>query len=134
LVVQLPTQVRAGMPTAVTVTAVDASNRVTPNYTGTVSFAGSTFGTILPDNYTFTAADKGQHTFQVTLPSRGSQSITVTDTTTLSITGTATVKVSAPSSSWDTSSWNNSSYWNTMPYWNNSPYWNTTPYWNSNPY
>src|SRR5207245_206227 len=42
---------------------------------------------VLPANYTFVAADAGQHTFSATLKTAGSQSLTATDTATNTITG-----------------------------------------------
>jgi hypothetical protein len=42
----------------------------------------------VPANYTFTAADAGRHSFSATLKTAGTQSITATDTTRASITGT----------------------------------------------
>src|SRR5262249_33098634 len=40
-----------------------------------------------PSDYTFTANDKGMHTFSATLKTAGSQSLTATDTATSSISG-----------------------------------------------
>jgi hypothetical protein len=53
-----------------------------------VYFTSSDLQAALPANYTFTSTDAGVHTFSVTLKTAGSQSITATDTTTSSITGT----------------------------------------------
>src|SRR5262249_48321710 len=41
-------------------------------------------------DYTFTAADAGQHTFSATLKTAGTQSLTATDTVTSTITGSQT--------------------------------------------
>src|SRR3989454_7527101 len=41
-----------------------------------------------PADYTFVGGDNGVHSFSVTLKTAGAQSITVTDTTTATITGT----------------------------------------------
>ena len=43
----------------------------------------------MPANYTFTAANQGVHTFSATLKTAGSQSLTITDTTTASVFGTS---------------------------------------------
>jgi hypothetical protein len=41
----------------------DAYGNVATGYAGTVHFTSSDGKTVLPANYTFTAADKGVHTF-----------------------------------------------------------------------
>jgi hypothetical protein len=92
-----PALVLKGTTGTFTVTAKDAFGNTTPAYTGTVHLTSSdptaTFtngdGTALTgNNYTFTAADNGTHTFKATLNTVGSQSITATDTATATITGT----------------------------------------------
>jgi hypothetical protein len=51
------------------------------NYAGTVHFTSTDRTASLPANYTFTAADKGVHTFSgLVLRKRGNQKITITDT------------------------------------------------------
>ncbi len=92
-----PTLVLRGAAGTFTVTAQDAFGNPTPGYRGTIHFTSSdamaTFangdGTPLTgNNYTFTAADNGSHVFRATLNTPGTQSITATDTVTMSITGT----------------------------------------------
>src|SRR5262249_25674608 len=82
-----------------TVTATDAFGNATSGYLGTIHLSSSdpmaTFangdGTALTgNNYTFTAADKGTHTFKATLNTVGSQSTRATDTTTATIPGSET--------------------------------------------
>jgi hypothetical protein len=85
-----PSPATAGTAQTVTVTAQDAFGNVTPGYTGTVQVTSSDPKAVLPGAYTFTAGDAGVHSFSVTLETAGSQSITVTDTTTGSITGAQT--------------------------------------------
>jgi subtilase family serine protease len=93
----------AGSPFSVTVTALDQNNHVFTGYTGTVHFSSSDSLAGLPANYTFTAADNGVHTFGigmpltggVTLKKAGNDTITVSDAGIPSITGTATVSVTA---------------------------------------
>jgi hypothetical protein len=46
-----------------TVTAVDLYGNVATGYTGTVHFSTDAMSADLPDDYTFTAADAGTHTF-----------------------------------------------------------------------
>jgi hypothetical protein len=91
-----PENATTGVPTPVLVVALDGSNHVVPNYTGTVSFTSSDGNASLPANYTFTAADHGRHLFQVTFETAGSQTVTATDTTTSSITGQVSTTVVAP--------------------------------------
>ena len=59
-------------------------------YTGTVHFSSSDGQAGLPADYTFTTADAGVHMFSAMLKTAGTQSITATDTTTASDTGSET--------------------------------------------
>jgi hypothetical protein len=96
-VVASASSVTAGSAFSITVTALDASNNIASGYSGTVHFTTSDTrsGVVLPADYTFTAADNGVHTFTnaVKLVTAGSQTVTATDTTTSSITGSTTVTV-----------------------------------------
>ncbi len=82
-----PTSDTAGAAGNVTVTAYDPYGNVATGYTGTVHFTSTDPKAVLPANFTFIAADNGKSTFPVTLETVGTQSITVTDTTTSTITG-----------------------------------------------
>ena len=77
----------AGVASAVTVTAKDLYGNVDANYTGTVSITSSDSKAILPSNTTLTL---GIGAFTVTLETAGTQSITATDTTNSTISGTET--------------------------------------------
>jgi len=77
-------------PLAASHQAQDSSGNVVTGYTGTVHFTSSDAQAVLPANYTFTAADAGQHTFNATLETAGSQSLTATDTGPYTITGSQT--------------------------------------------
>src|SRR5262249_17309907 len=106
------TPATAGTPSSFTVTALNASNATDTGYTGTVHFTSSDIGSpVLPANYTFVLADGGAHTFTngVTFHTKGTQTITATDTGNSSIAGTSnnvtvnpgpvqTITVSIPSS------------------------------------
>jgi hypothetical protein len=59
---------------------VDSSGNVVPGYTGTVHFTSTDAAAGLPADYTFTAADNGVHTFNVTFTTAGAQTLTATDT------------------------------------------------------
>lgn len=78
----------AGTSFNITVNALDASNNVATNYSGTVHFTSSDSQAVLPANSTLT---NGTGTFSVTLKTvgGGSQTITATDTATASITGSS---------------------------------------------
>ena len=80
----------AGTPQTITVTAYDAYGNVAPEYAGTVHFTSSDGQASLPANATITPEELGTDTFTVTLKTAGTQSITATDTTTSSITGSET--------------------------------------------
>jgi hypothetical protein len=95
--VNAPSAATAGLGFAFTVTAFDQFNNTATGYTGTIAFTTSDHNNViaptLPANSTLTA---GIGVFQATLSTPGSQTITVTDTTTSTITGkTGTIKVSA---------------------------------------
>jgi CSLREA domain-containing protein len=84
-----PTPTTAGVAHAFTVTAKDPFGNTATGYTGAVALTSSdSQAAFTPAGYTFTAGDAGMHTFSGTLNTAGTQSITVTDTTTASITGT----------------------------------------------
>jgi hypothetical protein len=95
LKITAPTSAKAGTAFTITVTALDAYGNRATSYRGTVHFSSTDGSASLPANYTFVAADKGMHTFSVTLKTTGSQTITATDTKTGSITGKAKITVTA---------------------------------------
>lgn len=94
--VTAPANATTGVPFSVTVAALDAFNQTVTAYRGTVHFTSSDGSAVLPADYTYTAADAGSHTFSVTLQSAGAQTVTATDAANGSITGFATVSVTAP--------------------------------------
>lgn len=67
----------AGTPFNVTVSALDASNNVVTNYSGTVHFTSSDGQAVLPPDSPLT---HGTGTFSVTFKTHGNQTITATDT------------------------------------------------------
>jgi RHS repeat-associated protein len=83
-----PTPDVTGVGHSFTVTAFDAFGNVATGYTGTVHFTSSDPSATLPKDYAFVAADNGAHTFPATLVTTGAQSLTATDKTTSTITGT----------------------------------------------
>jgi hypothetical protein len=83
-----PSPVTAGTAGNFTVTVKYADGSVDAKYTGTVHFTSSDPQAVLPADYTFTTADAGVHTFSTTLKTAGTQSITATDSASLSVTGT----------------------------------------------
>ena len=70
-----------GVAQTVTVTAEDPYGNVATGYAGTVQFTSSDSAASLPANYTFTTADQGVHAFTFTFGTAGTQSLSVTDTT-----------------------------------------------------
>ncbi len=87
---------------SVTLTARDAYGNTDPTYRGTVHFTSTDPKAVLPGDYAFTAADAGTHTFPngVTLKTYSSQTVTATDKVTASITGSLTVSVNYPASTY----------------------------------
>jgi hypothetical protein len=96
-VLTAPDTVTAGMPFAVTVTAVDVFAQLAVGYTGTVTFSTTDPdpNVVLPPDYPFTLADQGRHTFLAgfTLVTAGDQTLTVTDISANAITGTVIATV-----------------------------------------
>ncbi len=76
-----PPQVIAGIPFSLTVIAIDGWDNTASTYAGTIHFGSTDAGAQLPPNYSFTAVDGGEHTFNVTLQTPGRQTILVNDTT-----------------------------------------------------
>jgi parallel beta-helix repeat protein len=92
--ISAPAIVQSGVAFSLTITVQDAYGNVVTGYTGTIHFKSMDGRASLPADYTFTAADKGMHTFSgLTLRKRGNQTITITDTLNSSIFGSVIVDV-----------------------------------------
>ena len=91
----LPGTPAPGVAASVTVTAKDAAGNVATGYRGTVHFSSSDSGASLPAAYTFKATDAGVHSFAnaVTFRSAGAQSVSASDSASISVTGTARATV-----------------------------------------
>jgi streptogramin lyase len=95
--VTAPAATVAGASFTIKVTAEDAAGNTVTGYTGAIHFTSTDVRAVLPANYTFVSSDSGVHSFTVTLKTvgKGTQTTTVTDTTTSSIKGvSSSVKVS----------------------------------------
>ncbi|HTI49465.1 MAG TPA: ELWxxDGT repeat protein, partial [Planctomycetaceae bacterium] len=89
-----PSSVKAGAAFSLIVTVQDAYGNVVVGYTGKVHFSSTDRKAALPADYTFTAADKGVHTFAgLVLRTKGTQKITVTDMQNGSLTASLTESV-----------------------------------------
>ena len=77
----------------ITLTLLDAGGDIATGYTGTLSFSSSDAQAMLPNNYTFTKADKGTHTFAVTMETSGAQTLSATDAANASLGVTANMLV-----------------------------------------
>lgn len=84
--VSVPATATAGTPVTLTVTAEDQFGNTASNYAGTVDFTSSDSGAVLPADTTLT---HGTGSFQATFASAGPQTVTVTDTSSSSVTGTS---------------------------------------------
>jgi hypothetical protein len=81
LIIIAPSSVTAGTRFSLTVKVEDAYGNVVTGYIGTVRFSSTDGTATLPKYYTFTAADKGVHTFTgLVLRKKGKQTIAITDT------------------------------------------------------
>ncbi|MDR3706807.1 MAG: SBBP repeat-containing protein [Capsulimonadaceae bacterium] len=90
--VSAPTTATAGTPFLITVTALDSTGAKATGYGGTIEFSTTAAAALLHSSSTLT---NGAGSFQTTLDSVGSQTITATDTDVSSITGTSgTITVS----------------------------------------
>jgi subtilisin-like proprotein convertase family protein len=89
----------AGTAQTFMVSALDPAGRAMTGYTGTVHFSSSDTRALLPADYTFTSADRGRHTFAVTLKTAGNQSVTAVDTTMASISGSSSITVTPAAAS-----------------------------------
>jgi hypothetical protein len=94
-VLSAPSSVKHGSAFSLTLTVEDAYGNVVTGYTGTVHFSSSDGTATLPANYTFTAADAGVHTFtrKTILRTRGTQTLTATDTLNSGLSTTINVSV-----------------------------------------
>jgi N-acetylneuraminic acid mutarotase len=87
------TTLTAGSTLAFQVTAEDSAGHKVPSYTGTVKLTSTDGNALLdgkplPASYSFVPSDSGSHTFVVTLPTAGTQAITVTDQASSYLTAT----------------------------------------------
>ncbi|CAN5178002.1 hypothetical protein BH09PAT3_BH09PAT3_1310 [soil metagenome] len=82
--------IAAGIPSSVTVRAVDYRGQPETSYTGTVHFTSTDTAATLPANFVMTSAMKGVRTFVngVMLTTPGEHCVTASDTTESSVTGT----------------------------------------------
>ncbi|HKB40252.1 MAG TPA: VCBS repeat-containing protein, partial [Gemmataceae bacterium] len=91
LMTGFPATIGANVAHSFTVTAQDAYGNTVTNYAGTVQFTSSDSMAVLPPAYTFAAANLGKHTFSARFVTPGTgQSLTVTDASDSSITGSVT--------------------------------------------
>ncbi len=99
----LPPEPVAGSTLTFTVEALDQSNNVVPNYTGTVQFDTTDIAAaaVVPADYQFVPADDGVHVFTVGSPlvTAGTQTMTAFDEAVNAIAGSATVTVVAAAAS-----------------------------------
>jgi hypothetical protein len=89
----------AGAALGVVVTAFDAEDNPTPNYTGTIHFSSTDPKAVLPADYPFLASDRGSKTFgSVVFKTAGAQSLTVTDLTNAALSGSQNSIAVSPAS------------------------------------
>jgi hypothetical protein len=89
----LPASGTVGTAQSFTLTAEDAYGNTATGYGGTVHFTSNDSAAALPSNYTFTSTDAGVHSFSVTFNTVGTETITATDSTSATITGSASMSV-----------------------------------------
>ncbi len=91
----LSSQTLASSQESITVKAVDADGFTVLDYTGTIRFSSSDSEAALPDDYTFTADDQGEHTFSLSIKliTPGDQTLTVTDVDEITVNGETSTEV-----------------------------------------
>ncbi|MBN1189100.1 MAG: S8 family serine peptidase [Dehalococcoidales bacterium] len=85
----------SGFPASITVsksgnfdvTALDLYSNIAAGYRGTVHFTSSDSEAELPPDYAFTESDNGTHSFEAVFKTTGTQSITASDTSVSSLSG-----------------------------------------------
>jgi hypothetical protein len=97
--VSTPASAKAGTSFTFTVTAANSSGATITNYLGTIHFTSSDPAAVVPGNYTFTAADKGVHTFTATLKTAGGETITGTDVANSATTGSGAITITPAAAS-----------------------------------
>jgi hypothetical protein len=95
--VAVPASADAGAPFQVTVTALDSANQVVTGFADEVKVTSSDTAAAVP-GFPFTLTN-GAAVFTVNLRTVGTQTITVTDSTSPAIIGTTTVPVPSPAAS-----------------------------------
>jgi FG-GAP-like repeat len=95
IVLTAPTNLTAGTAFTLKLSIVDAYGNKVKNYSGKVHFSDSLTALGLPADYTFTAADAGIHSFNLTLGTAGSQTLTVVDPANSLLLGTVVVNPKA---------------------------------------
>ena len=98
-VVAAPTSTTAGTGFSVTVAALGSNGSTISGYTGTFPITTSDAAAAVSINYTFTSSDAGIHTFNMTLKTAGTESITAADTSNGSINGSTNETVTAGAAS-----------------------------------
>jgi hypothetical protein len=90
-----PANAIAGDPFTIVITARDANGNVATGYLGQVHFSSNDGAATLPADYTMLPEDAGVHTFEyaVTLRTSGTRSVTVSDASNGSVTGSTNVTV-----------------------------------------
>jgi hypothetical protein len=92
----VPSQATVGTPFSVKLSVLDAYGNKVKNYYGTVHFTNSVAGAVLPADYTFNGTEAGVASFNVTMNSTATQTLTVVDlaNSTLTAKGTITPRTS----------------------------------------
>lgn len=90
-VISVPSNITAGTPFDLKVTVQDAFGNRVKNYFGTIHFSNTAGSIGLPEDYTFTIDDDGVHIFSVTLNTTSTQTITIFDVLTPTLTSSVQV-------------------------------------------
>lgn len=99
----LETETKSGESQSITVTAIDDEGLTVTDYEGTIHFSSTDSNAVVPEDYTFVAADLGQHKFDLGFKfvTPDTQSITATDEDQSTIKGTISTEVVTSDSALD---------------------------------
>jgi hypothetical protein len=99
LVFNAPPIVTAGLPVSVTLDVETLSASIDTSFTGTVTFSSTDTSAVFPAPYTFTTANAGVYTFNVTFNTAGNQALFGTTPLEINPPGIATYGVQVQPSS-----------------------------------
>ncbi|MDB5294917.1 MAG: hypothetical protein JWO31_900 [Phycisphaerales bacterium] len=94
---QTPSSITSGSAFTLKVRVLDAFGNTVKDYSGKVHFASTAASAVLPTDFTFSDADTGVHSFDVTVTSTGIQTLTLADLANAGLKSSLSVTVGSAS-------------------------------------